>query len=263
MLAVLPHLVRLHIKAEMEYRGSFIIDRIAQIITYSAFYASFWVLLARFSVIGGWTWPEFALLLSFQLLVYAFGASFSFTQMRELEDVIHRGQFDTLLVKPISPWAYMVFSQYNVGYLGHIILAAALMGWSLTQVDVTWTPATVAYVLAAIGGGTLIVASMLTMIGALAFVLVRSRHLYPIFFGLFELTRYPLAIFPAGVQWLLLTVFPLGFVNYVPIAWILGKDVALVGWWGGVAAPLVGPAVASLAVLQWRWCMRRYQSGGG
>ena len=101
------------------------------------------------------------------------------------------------------------------------------------------------------------------MIGATAMIWVRSRHLFSIFFGFWELVRFPLSIYPVAIQVLLLTVVPLGYATYVPAAYFLGKDIALLGPWGGPLALLVGPALTALAMLHWRYALRRYQGGGG
>ncbi len=263
MFDVWPLLVRMYVKSQMEYRGAFLLDRVAQIITYGAAYAAIWVLLDRFKTLGGWTWPELALLLSFQLLAYALGASLSFVQFRDLEKLVRLGQFDTLLVKPISPWAYLTFSGLNIGYLGHIVLAVALMAWSLAQVGASWTPWDGIYFVLALVSAAAVTAALMTMIGVAALVLVQSSYLYSIFFGFWELTRYPLNIYPAALQWMMVAVVPLGFMNYVPVAVFLGKDVVVLG---ALAAPLslaAGPLLVGLAMLHWRWSIRRYQGGGG
>ena len=49
----------------------------------------------------------------------------------------------------------------------------------------------------------------------------------------------------------------------MPVAYLLGKDIAVVGAIGGLLAPLVGLAVAGLAALHWRFAIRRYQGAGG
>lgn len=263
MARVIFFLMKLHMKAQMEHRAAFVLDRVAQIIAYSSVYAALWILIWKFRTLAGWTWPELALLLGFQLLAYALGASVSFVQMRKLEDDIHRGTFDALMVKPFSPWAYLVFSEFNVGYAGHIVLAAALLAWSVGNVDIDWTLAGALYLGATLISASLLVAAILTMIGACAFILVKSRYLYPIFFGLFELTRYPIGILPVAIQWLLLVALPLGFVNYVPVAHLLGKETAIVGDFGGMIAPLVGPLFVLLAAIHWTYSVRRYQGAGG
>jgi len=260
---VLPFLVRLYVRSQMEYRGAFVLDRFAQIVNYGAGFAGIWILLLRFENLGGWRWSELALLLSFQLLAYAIGASFSFTQFRELQNLVRNGTFETLLVKPFSPWAYLAFSGFNIGYLGHVILGVALMIWAVAQVDVAWNAGTLLYLVASMVSAALIVCSLLTMIGAASLVLVRSNYLFSIFFGFWEFTRYPLSIFPAAIQVMLYTVVPMGFMAYVPVAWLLGKDIPLLGNWAGPLGLLAGPLMALIAIAQWRFCIRRYQGAGG
>lgn len=262
-LSVLPLLVRLYVKSEMEYRGAFLLDRVAQIVNYSAGYAAIWILLLKFDTLGGWTWPELAALLAFGLLTYSLGAAFSFVQMRELEDFIQRGQFDVLMVKPFSPWAFIVFSRLNIHYAGHIALAVPLLVWALVQVDVAWSVGLVLYLVVAVLSAIMVVASTMTIIGACAFVLVRSRYLYSAFFGFWELARYPLNIFPAPIQWVMFTVIPLGFMNYVPVAWLIGKPVPILGDAAGPLSLVAGPICVALAWAHWTWSIRRYQGGGG
>ena len=48
----------MHVRAEMEYRGAFILDRLAQILTYGAAYTAIWVLLNGFQILGGWNWRQ-------------------------------------------------------------------------------------------------------------------------------------------------------------------------------------------------------------
>jgi len=262
-LRVLPFLVRLYVKSRLEYRGAFLLAISAQFFSYACGYAAIWILLQKFETLGGWDWPELALLFSFQLLAYSMGAALSFVQFRDLEEQVRLGTFDTLLVKPFSPWAYLAFSGLNIGYAGHIILAAGLMAWSLTQVGMDWTPGSALYLFAALVSAALVNAALITMIGACAFIFVQSSHLYTIFFGFWELSRYPLTIFPAGLQWLLLTFVPLGLASFVPVAFLLGKDIPILGEWGGLAAPLAGPLLVLIAMAHWKYAISRYQGGGG
>jgi ABC-2 type transport system permease protein len=263
MLRVLPMLVAMKVRSRMEYRASFFIDALAMFLTYASVYATFWVLLLKFQTLAGWDWPELAVLLSFQLFTYALGASFSFVQFRDMEELVRTGQLDALLVKPFSPWAYLAFSGYNIGYIAHVTLAVGLMVWAVSQVNVTWSVGLVLYLAAAVASAAMMVAAIMTLIGASSIVLVQSKYLYSIFFGFWELSRFPLNIYPGALQWALVTVMPLAFMSYVPAAVFLGKDVAVLG---GSALPLsllAGPIAVGIAMLHWRWSIRRYQGGGG
>lgn len=262
-LAVLFHLVRLDVKTRLEYRAAFFVDILAMFVTYGTVYVGIWVILHKFGTLGGWTWNEMALLLSFQLLGYSMGASMSFVQFRNLEEMVRLGQFDALLVKPFSPWAYLTFGGLNIGYAGHVALAVGLMVWALLNSEVVWTALSIIYFPLALISGSMVVASTMTMIGASAMVLVQSRYLFWVFFGFWELTRYPMHIYPSALQWLLITVIPLAYMNYVPVAVFLGKDVPILGPAAPAVSLLAGPASVLIAIGFWRFCIRRYQGGGG
>ena len=263
LLTVIPALVRTFVRSKTEYPGAMILGWLSQFAAYGSMYTAISLILARFGTLGGWAWPEMALLLAFHLLAYSLGASLSFVQFRDMEDKVRLGTVDAILVKPISPWVYVVFSGLNIGYAGHIVLAIGLMAWSLTQVDVAWTPLLALFFVACLASAAMIVAAVMTMIGATALVWVKSNHLYQIFFGFWELARYPLNIFPLPLQVLMLTLAPLAFLAYVPVAATLGKPVPLIGDWAAPASLLMGPLCVLLAVLHWRWCLRNYQGAGG
>ena len=262
-LKVLPLLVAMHIRSQMEYRGAFWLDRLAQVMSYAAVFATLAILLGRFETLGGWDLPDLALLFSFQLLTYSLGAALSFVQLRDLEEQVRLGTFDTLLVKPFSPWAYIVFSGLNIGYAGHIILAVAMMVWAISSADIDWSIGSVTFLAGCVVSATLVTAALITILGATALIWVRSRHLFSIFFGFWELTRYPLNILPAGIQFTLITVVPLALASSVPVGALLGKPIPLLGDWAGPVALLAGPVWVLIAIAHWRYATGKYQGAGG
>ena len=262
-LRVIPLLVRMHVRSQMEYRGAFWLDRFAQILSYGSVFATLGILLARFGTLGGWTWPEMALLFSFQLLSYSLGAAMSFAQLRDLEELVRLGTYDTLLVKPFSPWTYIVFSGLNIGYVGHIILAVTLTGWAVFSIDFPWSVWSALFLVASLISATLVTASLITIIGATALIWVRSNHLFSIFFCFWELTRYPLNIFPAAIQGILVTAVPLALTSSVPVGALLGKSVPILGAWAGPVSLFAGPIWVLIAVAYWKYATRKYQGAGG
>ena len=262
-LALIPHLVGIYVRTRMEYRGAMLLAWLSQGFSYAAMYAAIALIVFRFDTLGGWAWPEMALLLAFHLLAYSLGAALSFTQFRDIEEKVRMGTFDAILVKPVGPWLFLAFSGLNIGYGGHIILATGLMIWSLTQVSADWTLWTVLYFIAATISAAMLTAALMTMIGATALVWVRSRHLFAIYFGFWELARYPLNIFPFPLQALMITFAPLGFLAFIPTAVALGKPVPILGDWAGPASLAIGPLFVLIAMVHWRWCLRNYQGAGG
>jgi len=262
-IRLIPFLVLMDVRAQMEYRGAFWIDRIAQFITYGSSLALLWIFVYRFGDLVGWNFPDLALLYAFHILSYSIGASMSFTQMRDLEEQVRVGTFDVLMTKPISAWVYLVFSRFNIGYAGHVILGVGVMAWALVTAEIDWSIGWVAYFLLSLMSAALVTGAIMTAIGATALIWTRSNHLYSLYFGFWELSRYPLNVFPAGIQWVMLTIVPVAFMAAVPCAVLLGKPVPVLGDWAGPAALLAGPALALLAVVLWRHAMGKYQGAGG
>ena len=261
-LPLIRKLLALLWKERMEYRADFILNAGAQILSFGAEYAVVWMLLKRFTSIGGWTWPEIALLFSIALLTYAFGASISFVQMRELESKVRDGSFDGVLIKPLNPYFYTVMRGFNLGYVAHFILSVTFLLWSLSQLSIDWTIWKGLYLLAAIISGALLQAGLMTLIGAWTFVFVRSQFLFTLFFRFKDFISYPLTIYSRFIQILLVFLIPFGFVNFFPSTLLLAKPVPAGFAWGTWAAPFAGPLVYALGYFVWMKSINRYQGTG-
>lgn len=168
-------------------------------------------------------------MLGFHTLAYALGALFTLVQLRAMEELVRLGTYDTLLVRPVSPWAFLVFSGINIEYGGHVSLGIGLIVWALFQLGLDWSFLTILQFALSLISAALLSGAMLTAIAALALVLTRSRYLFGLYFDFLEMSRYPLAILAMPLQFMLLTVMPLGFMGYVPVAALLGKPVPLIG----------------------------------
>src|SRR5207253_1818744 len=151
-------------------------------------------LLTRFGAINGWTWPQVAFLYSFDLFTYALGAALTFSPMTDLERMVRDGTFDGVLVRPTNPYLYLTARMYNVGYVAHVLLSAAVLIWAITQLNVAWTPLTLAYLASAVLGAALLQMAALTFIGAWAFSLGRIGFLFTLHYQLKDFVAYPVSV---------------------------------------------------------------------
>ncbi|MCO5733548.1 ABC transporter permease [Rhizobium sp. SSA_523] len=262
-LSLLLYLVRLRVRTRLQFRASLMIAWVAQAFGYAGVFTQIWLILTRFETIGGWTWPQMALLLGFHTLGYALGACFTLVQLRRMEEIVLGGEFDTLLVRPLNPWAYLVFSGFNIEYGGHILLGAGLIAWALPQLAIDWGPAHGLFLILGLVSAALITASLITMLGACAMLLGRARYLFGIYFDFWELSRYPASIFAAPFQLALLSIIPLGYMAYVPVSVLLDRSIPYLGGGAAAAALAAGPLSVVAAAIFWRFCLDRYQGGGG
>lgn len=262
-LSLYLYLVRLQMRTRLQYRANLVIGWVAQAFGYASVYGTIWIIASRFEKLGGWVWPEIALMLGFHVLGYALGALFTFVQLRGMEELVRLGTYDTLMVRPVSPWAFLAFSGINIEYGGHIALGVGMIVWSLPQLGIDWSVLTVAQLVASLISAALLTGATLTIVAAMALVLTRSRYLFGIYFDFWELSRYPLTIFALPLQVTLLSIVPLGYMAYVPVAALLGKPVPLIGAAAPFAAILAGPVMVVVAMVVWQACQRRYQGAGG
>lgn len=256
-------LVRLLMKERMEYRADFLLSICAQIIAYGGDYIVIWMFIQRFDTIAGWNWPEIAFLYSIGLFTYALGASFSFVQMRDLEGQVKNGTFDSLLIKPVNPYLFLISRGFNLGYIAHLLISASVMIWAITQLDLKWTLINVLYLILSVISGALINAGIMTLIGSVSFVWVRSGFLFNLFFRLKEFISYPLPVFGTLIQTLLTVVIPFAFINYYPAAFLLSKDTLWLPTWSMWFVPMVGPFCYWVAYRAWMGGVNKYQSAGG
>ncbi|XID91071.1 ABC transporter permease [Paenibacillaceae bacterium WGS1546] len=256
-------LVRLLTKERLEYRADFLLAILAQMVSYTADYLVIWLFIRRFDSIAGWTWPEIAFLYSIGLFTYALGASFSFVQMRELEGHVKNGTFDSVLVKPVNPYLYMVCRGFNLGYIAHLAISGSVLVWSLVSLDIKWTALSVLYLVLAVIGGALIQAGFMSLIGATSFVWVRTGFLFTLFFKLKDFISYPLPVFGTFIQLLLTFVIPFAFINYYPAAFLLSHDTSLLSSWAMWIVPAVGPLSYWIGYRVWMLGVNRYQGAGG
>jgi len=256
-------LVRLLMKEKMQYRGDFLLSAVAQMISYGGDYIVIYLFIKRFDTLAGWNWPEIALLYSIGLLTYALGASFSFVQMSQLEGQVRQGTFDTLLIKPVNPYLYLISRGFNLAYIAHITISGSVLVWAMFQLNLHWTWTPYFYLLIAIISGSMIHAGVMTMIGAMSFIWVRSSYLFSLFFQLKNFISYPLPVFGTVVQLLLTVVVPLAFVNFYPTAYLLDNDTALLPPWAMWLVPLAGPIIYGLGYRFWMFGANKYQGAGG
>lgn len=256
------HFARLRMRERMEYRGAYLAGMVAQILAYVADFLVIWVLVRGFGTLAGWTWEEIALLWAFNLLSYAIGAAFTFCQS-ELEGQIQGGTFDGYLVRPLNPYASFAAQRFNVGYLGHILLAAGILAWALANLHIAWTPRSVLFLMLALAGASLLQAAVLTLLGAWSFTFVRATFLFGFAGTLRTFVTYPITIYGATIQIVLTALVPFAFVNFYPAAVLLDKDGQLLPGWIGWLTPVVGVLMFYGAYRVWMRGVDRYQGAGG
>jgi ABC-2 type transport system permease protein len=251
------------IRGAAQYRANFLIMVAMGLIYQGVGFAFIWVVLSRFQQVGGWTLGEIAFLYGLRLVAHAFSV-LAAGNIRGMDYLIRRGEFDRLLVRPLPPLLQLIGNDVQVNAFGDLLGGIIMFGAATTLVQVEWSIATIIYTVLAIGGAALLEMGLNLIVGTLAFRFLNTDSLLYLFDTFFsDFGNYPLHIFGSTIQFLLTFALPLAFVAYFPTSVVLGRTEDIgVPLIVAIAAPLAGLAWWLVAVWFFRRETARYQSAG-
>lgn len=251
------------VRARMEYKTSFIIYVFAIIFFYATHLAVLVIILARFKDINGWTMGEMAFL--YGLLTFSQGfTTLFFAALTNFEGMIVKGEFDRLLVRPLSPLGQVIFSKFEASTLAHFIIGSLALYYGAKLAGVEWTLAKFLFLPLVLFGGVLINGAIRILVATVAFWTLRNSSLvHTVIFSTREFVVYPVTIYNYGVQFFLTFVFPLAFVNFYPAHYFLERSGAnLLHPVLQILTPVVGIVIFTIALFAWKTGVDHYQSSG-
>jgi ABC-2 type transport system permease protein len=250
------------LRSDMQYRTSFaLMTAIAAAFSFLDFVAVT-VIFTNIGDLAGWTFTEVAVLygtsgVSFNLAnVFVAGVDRASAHIRA-------GTFDVLLLRPVGTITQLTAGDIEPRRAGRVVQAALVLAIALDRVPVDWTPARALMIPVLLASGAAIFSGLWIAAAAIAFWTIENRALAnTVTYSGNYLTLYPLDVFTSWLRHIL-AIIPLAFVNYLPVAWILGKDTAY-HWpsWAPLTTPAVAVATSLTARHIWRTGIRRYRSTG-
>jgi ABC-2 type transport system permease protein len=256
-------LTRAAVRGAAQYRLNFVVLALMGIAYQGSGFAFIAVVLSRYPSIGGWTFPEIAVLYALRLLAHAVYLMPLYL-LNELDDLVRNGTFDRFLVRPLDPFLQVLTRRFSVNSVGDTITAVGVLIYASSIADLSWTPRNVLYAVAAVLGGALIEGGLAIAISSMALRFVEvwpARYLVDNI--LLNFGSYPLSVFGFVAQWTMTWILPVAFIAWVPAAVILdhtgGLGVsATVAW----LAPVVGAVWFFLGYEVWRHQLKTYSSTG-
>lgn len=255
----------LHIRAYLEYEADFWVGLLAMFLRHGAGLAFIWVLFDRVPEVAGWTKWEMLFLYALLLIPRGTVELIANGQWR-LRDLVHQGEFDRVLLRPVSPVLQVLSYSSAIHGAGTMLLGAAVLAIASSKLGIVWTVGSVVLLLGALAGSIVLIASITLATNCIAFWVPAASGAFPAFVGnLTELAKFPATIYGALVQTFLTFVLPFAFISYYPALALLGRPVdtaATFPQWFAYLSPLAGPVVALVAGLVWRRGVARYQGTG-
>jgi ABC-2 type transport system permease protein len=256
-------LVGARVRGQLQYRTSFALNTTAAFLLTFIDFVVVLALFSHFPALAGWSLQEIALLYGISGLGIAI-ADMLIGHIDMINLDIRSGQFDVVLLRPVSTLLQVMASDLALRRLGRIAQAAAVLVYALAVADIQWNPLRVILLPVGIACGALIFGATFVLGGCLTFWTIGSAEVANTFtYGGNTMTSYPLNIFGPWLRRLLAFAVPLAFVTYFPGLYLLDKPDPL-GFPTAFQflAPVVALAFAALTGFAWRSSVRHYRSTG-
>ena len=246
-------------KAIMAYEANFIVLMFSAVLVQLAGLAFIWAIFQRIPDVNGWTFWQVVMMSALIYVTEGVGSLF-FEGTWRLSYLVYSGQFDQVLVRPISPIVQVLAGAVGFNGLGNIVTGFVLIGIAMANVPVQWTPGRVLMlVILVVSAATIRVA--INLASAASTFWIRSPwSMVPMFVHqLGDFAKYPITIYSFAVQALIVVAVPFAFVSFFPTAFVFGVEA-----WSlpGLLTPLVAIYAVVMAVWIFRVGLNRYESSG-
>lgn len=255
--------VGISIRAQMQYRASFIMLSVGHFLSTGIEFLGVWALFARFGNLKGWTLPEAALFYGLVNVAFALAEAVA-RGFDTFDSLIRSGDFDRLLLRPRAIALQMVGRDLQLMRVGRLLQGLLVLIWGAHAVGLPWTVERVAIALGAVLGGACVFIGLFVLQATLCFWTVESIEIVnTTTYGGVETAQFPLTIYRDWLRRFFTYIVPLASVTYFPIVAILGRPDPL-----GTTrlfqalSPLAGPLFLALTLRVWRLGVRHYASTG-
>jgi ABC-2 type transport system permease protein len=240
---------KLNIASAMEYRASFIIQSSFMFLN-DIFWVIFWVILfGKFPVMNSWGLTEIMWMMSIITISWGLVGVF-FGNFTRLADIISEGYLDFYLSLPKDELLHSLASKAKFQAVGDIVFGLVLAIFFIPLVKVP-----LFILLLAIS--MIIIIAFSVIFGSLAFYLGNSREASRQgLMGVLSLASYPFSVFQGYTKFIMLTLFPAGFITGIPVQILQDFSVQ---WM--IILIVFTIVIASLAWIIFKAGIKRYESG--
>jgi len=215
---------KVHFKCAMQYKVSFILSCLSQIVSFFVYYFSVFCLFDKFSVVKGFTIYE----VLFTLGIIVFGTGFCETFLRgidEFDKVVINGEFDKILLRPRGIIFQVVSEKIEFSKMMKMIQGLIVLVIAIINLNIQWNLQRILTLLFMMTSSVLIFASIFILSASYCFITIKGLEIRNILTdGCKDFAQYPIGVFKKGIIFFLTFILPFGFVNYYPLLYVLGKS---------------------------------------
>jgi ABC-2 type transport system permease protein len=169
------------------------------------------------------------------------------------------GQFDRVLLRPLSSIAQVLFESFNLDSIGTFILGLVVLVRSSNNLGIIFTINDYLWLFFSVISGAIILVSVFISLASLSFHFEDKLGVGAPVYGLINFGRYPVNIFNKTVQFVLSFVIPFAFVAFYPATHFFNKS----GFeFYCYLTPVVALVSFMISLFFWGYGTKKYTSTG-
>ena len=253
---------RMLMRSQWQYRLSFIMQTVSQLIMMGTELLAVIFLINRFTNLGQWNGGE--ILFFFGMITTSFYLTETFGRgITHFSPMIAQGELDTLLIRPRNVLFQVLCSQADPRRFGAILIGIASLVMGCIEAGVSLDFVKVVLLVWSVIGGSALVLGLFMIEATLCFFSVKSIEMINVLtYGGRSTCQYPIDIYPDWLRLLFSVVAPFALTTHVPAAYILGKPLWNTGLALAFIAPLSGFAFLAVMILIFYQGLKHYRSTG-
>lgn len=248
----------LHLKNDLEYKGSFIISFITQSFV---FFASYFVILSLFNKFGILKdYTVYQILLVYSCIQFGFSMNEVFNRgFDHFDRLINGGDLDRFLTRPRSLFLQIMGHDIDYSRITRVLQSVIILIIAIVNLDIIWSFDKIITLIFMLLSSCVIFFNIYLVGAAFCFVTVQGLEVKNVFTdGGREMAQYPMDIYKKGFKLFFTYIIPFALINYYPLLYIIGKsDNHLF-----IFLPLLVFAYTPICALIFNKAMKKYTSTG-
>ena len=246
------------LKSSLEYKSSFILTFIAQLITVALNSFIVIMLMDKFKFLDDLNIYE--LFVSIAIVQFGFSLAECFGRgFDKFSDVIKKGNLDIMLIRPRNIFLLVFGSNIEFTKLSRVLGSITLFSIGVSNLEYNLSITSYLYMFLLLIFSSLIFLSLFIFSACFNFMTVEGMEFMNIFTdGTHNFGQYPMSIFRKEVLMFFTFIIPLACVNYYPISYILGKSSNLIY----IFSPLMSLVPFIISVITFNKCIKTYEGTG-
>jgi ABC-2 type transport system permease protein len=240
---------------ELEFRANFFAKVLQNAIWIFFFLMVLLVIYRNTDSVAGWNRGDAFILAATVFLMNSVFTGFFFS-MNEIPQHVRQGTLDFIITKPVDTQFWISIRKFEFGQIGTFVAGTIMVVVGVTTAHIHPSPIQwLGYVLLVLASLTIFYSFNLILMTT-GIWLVRVDNLWVLGETMTQIARYPIDIYSAGLQRILIYFVPLAFIATIPASQLKsGFDPIMVGlgltWAAGAFV---------VARLFWRFALRHYTS---